>query len=292
MDEQQHSSSTRPFATDELQPLVVSVPASVAAGEAPLASFSAGTAGSASLAGRYDDDTSSSGSHDDNGEGDDELNDSKHKRRKRRRPKHLRSSPPESTAPTPRIPDFPWVHLVVLLVAMICAGGGALWYKESGGAPRGPRGPPAPLWLTTHDTRSAPLDVHSAMARPLVAYLDDALGTLLDPRHYPCLCMHHVNAGAVSNQLYQVCSTTQIAGPLVNPTLVGRGNETDHWSESSVACQTLERGQRRARYRTIWLHWHDVPTGQQMFGRFDGAVAACLQLAMDEMTLGNKICVN
>jgi peptide deformylase len=134
------------------------------------------------------------------------------------------------------------------------------------------------------------LDIHAALARPLVAYLSEAFDAHLHAQYYPCLCMHHVNPGAVSNTLYQVCGTTQIRGPLVNPVLTGRGNETDYWTESSIACATLERGQRRARYRTIWLQWHDVATGQQMFGRFDGAVAACMQLAMDEMNMGNKVC--
>ena len=178
----------------------------------------------------------------------------------------------------------PWWTIITLAVALVCAAVAVVWQPTSQPPP------PPPLWLTTHDTRSAPLDVHGPLARPLTSYLDKALDALLDKQHYPCLCMHHIMAGAMSNTLYQVCSTVDIRGPLVNPTLVGRGNETDHWTESSSACQTLERGQRRARYRTIWLQWHDVPTGQQMFGRFDGAVAACMQLAMDEMALGNKVC--
>lgn len=277
------AAAARPFARDELQPLAVAVPTSVTMAATPAAVET------------HEQDAD----NDDGTDDKDESSDSGHKRRKRHRSKHLRTSP-ESKARRlvidPSDPDWDpsccgllWRMLGIIGLIFVIAAV-LMTYKESVAAPHGLRGPPAPLWLTTHDTRSAPLDVHSAMARSLVAYLDEALGTLLNPLHYPCLCMHHVNAGAVSNQLYQVCSTTQIAGPLVNPTLVGRGNETDYWSESSAACQTLERGQRRARYRTIWLHWHDVPTGQQMFGRFDGAVAACLQLAMDEMTLGNKVC--
>lgn len=222
-------------------------------------------------------------------EGDDSSSESKnpdHKKRKRRRTplsetgrrrrRHHHQEPSGAEV-------VPWWPIITLAVALVCAAVAVVWQPTS-------QPPPPPLWLTTHDTRSAPLDVHGPLARPLTSYLDKALDALLDKQHYPCLCMHHIMAGAMSNTLYQVCSTVDIRGPLVNPTLVGRGNETDHWTESSSACQTLERGQRRARYRTIWLQWHDVPTGQQMFGRFDGAVAACMQLAMDEMTLGNKVC--
>ena len=217
-------------------------------------------------------------------EGDDssESKNPDHKRRKRRRTRlrelgrHCRRKEPSGAE------VVPWWPVIALALALLCAAVAVAWKPTSQ--------PPPPLWLTTHDTRSAPLDVHGPLARPLTSYLDKALDALLDKQHYPCLCMHHIMAGAMSNTLYQVCSTVDIRGPLVNPTLVGRGNETDHWTESSSACQTLERGQRRARYRTIWLQWHDVSTGQQMFGRFDGAVAACMQLAMDEMTLGNKVC--
>lgn len=249
--------AARPFVSDELQPLVVAqTNSSFPPMEPPVLNFA---------------DSSSEEA---------ELSEAHHKSRKRRRPKELNA---RQGAESPF--QVPWWSIVALALAL-AFGTVSVWWSKEPGRPL----PKVPLWLTTHDTRSAPLDIHAAVARPLVAYLDDAFDTLMDKRHYPCLCMHHIMAGTISNTLYAVCSTVDIRGPLVNPTLVGRGNETDYWTESSSACQTLERGQRRARYRTIWLQWHDVPTGQQMFGRFDGAVAACMQLAMDEMSMGNKVC--
>lgn len=247
----------QPFST--LQPLVMTIPSSMSDSQPPPPLPPSTT------------DSSSS-------EESQESNHPHHKKRKR--PKSGHSEPRRRREPS--VEFVPWWSIIALALALLCAAWAVAWRPVQRVAP--------PLWLTTHDTRSTPLDVHGAVARPLVSYLDDAFSTLLDKQHYPCLCMHHIMAGAVSNTMYQVCGTVDIHGPLVNPTLVGRGNETDHWLESSPACQTLERGQRRARYRTIWLQWHDVPTGQQMFGRFDGAVAACMQLAMDEMSLGNKLC--
>lgn len=225
---------------------------------------------------------SSSSASEEEGDASSESKNPDYKRRKRRRTRLSELGRRRRRQEPSGAEVVPWWPVIALALALLCAAVAVAWKPTSQ--------PPLPLWLTTHDTRSAPLDVHGPLARPLTSYLDEALDALLDKQHYPCLCMHHIMAGAMSSTLYQVCSTVDIRGPLVNPTLVGRGNETDHWVESSSACQTLERGQRRARYRTIWLQWHDVPTGQQMFGRFDGAVAACMQLAMDEMALGNKVC--
>lgn len=155
-----------------------------------------------------------------------------------------------------------------IFLAFALAVGGALFYPQ-------PAVLPLTLWLTPHNMKSDILDLNESFVRPLVSQMHTAFGLHLG-HGFDCLCMHHFRTSSISSRVYQICGTTQIRGPLVNPELVGRGNETDYWNQQHVG--------RCARHRTVWLRWHDVATGQQMYGRFDGAVSACMQLAMEEMT--------
>lgn len=174
------------------------------------------------------------------------------------------------------------------------------------------KAPPALLWTEQHITLSQPVNL--AYSQPLLSGLESALASRLleSPRHFPCLCMHHLqypwspsleyplNAVAALNEKlngqphsYQVCGVASF-GPteevvlLVNPTLQGRGNISDTYTERSVSCPNGSV-QQRQRFRTIFLEWQDLD-GQMVWSRFEGPVAACLQLALDEMLLGNKHC--
>lgn len=175
------------------------------------------------------------------------------------------------------------------------------------------KAPPALLWTEQHDTLSQP--VNFAYSQPLLSGLESALASLLleSPRHFPCLCMHHLQypwsssleyplsqyALALNEKLndvphhsYQVCGVasfpTREVVLLVNPTLQGRGNVSDTYTERSVSCPN-GFVQQRQRFRSIFLEWQDLD-GQMVWSRFEGPVAACLQLALDEMLLGNKHC--
>lgn len=169
---------------------------------------------------------------------------------------------------------------------------------------------------TQHTTRSEPLrqEIAWIIAPAVEQVLEHYL--LSQPQYYPCLCMHHldpswepdVRSGHFSFELvvrdklhgthlvsqYQICAiadpaTKSFVHLLVNPTLQGRSNETDYYTEHSISCPAGSQ-QRHQRFRTIYLEWLDVASSQTMWSRFDGPVAACLQLAMDEMQLGDKHC--
>ena len=163
-----------------------------------------------------------------------------------------------------------------IFLAFALAVGGALFYPQQPIAQA-----PLTLWLSPHNMKSEILDLNESFVRPLVSQMHTAFGLHLG-HGLDCLCMHHFRTSSISSRVYRICGTTQIRGPLVNPELVGRGNETDYWNQQHVG--------RCARHRTVWLRWHDVASGQQMYGRFEGAASACMQLAMEEMDGTNKIC--
>lgn len=168
--------------------------------------------------------------------------------------------------------------------------------------------PLAPLWTEQHVTLSEP--VNPVYSRALLPDIERILSHYLleSPRHFPCLCMHHLqypwsleyplSQYALALKLngqphsYQVCGVasfpTQEVILLVNPTLQGRGNISDTYTERSVSCPNGSV-QQRQRFRTIFLEWQDIDE-QMVWARFEGPVAACLQLALDEMLLGNKHC--
>lgn len=146
------------------------------------------------------------------------------------------------------------------------------------------------LWTEPHATASALVDPHAHWFKNFLNNLELDLGSRL--RHHDCLCMHHLKYSSIST-LYQACVIAEPALAyatvlLVNPQLKGRGNETDDYTEHSVSCTSSS--QRKKRFRTIFLEWFDLQTTQTVWARFDGPVAACLQLALDEMLLGNKHC--
>jgi Polypeptide deformylase len=200
------------------------------------------------------------------------------------------------------------VLLVLLIVATITTViGYSVWTTPH----RHRQQPLLPLWTDHHLTTSAPVAM-SRFSRGVMADVEQALGShlLQFPRHYPCLCMHHLKypwvpisessrnnklelaLNEAASSLYQVCAIVGTAFDevilLVNPQLQGRGNETDEYTEYSVSCK--DNPSRRQRFRTIFLEWVDSSSSQLIWGRFDGSVAACLQLALDEMILGDKHC--
>lgn len=173
---------------------------------------------------------------------------------------------------------------VVTLVLFLL---GAIWFYFA--RIRDPLPPPSlRIWRSTHVTTSVPVKVPGPHAEELVWLMQSSMRTHLD--YYPCVCMHHLTG--VVFPPYQVCSVasaTDVPLMMINPRLKGRGNETDTYWERSVACEGP--GVRRERYRTVLLEWWDVRCGgQDMFARFDGETAWCLQRALDEMTLGEKMC--
>lgn len=172
---------------------------------------------------------------------------------------------------------------IVILVLFVV---GAIWFYFA----RIQDPPSLRIWRSTHVTLSLPVKVPGPYAEELVWQLQSSMRTHLD--YYPCVCMHHLTG--VVFPPYQVCSVASATGApplmMVNPRLKGRGNETDTYWERSVACEGP--GVRRERYRTVLVEWWDVRGGgQDMFARFDGETAWCLQRALDEMTLGDKMCV-
>jgi hypothetical protein len=183
--------------------------------------------------------------------------------------------------------------LVVLFIvaAIVAVIGYTTW---SQGRQKQDAHPPIRLWTEHHTTLSAPLRVNDVEFLPA---MEHALGhyLLTSPRTFPCLCMHHLRRLPPTYQVCGVVSPSSMEGAemllLVNPHLRGRGNETDYYTERSVSCPDGET-QRRQRYRTIILEWLDVgsATVQTTWARFEGPTAACLQLALDEMVLGDKHC--
>ncbi len=161
-----------------------------------------------------------------------------------------------------------------------CRGGGAY--------------PAYPLWVEQHDTKSEPLTVAHAMSRPLISTLEHSFLTHMETgTQFSCLCMHHIKVPhVVDNKQLQVCGIYNRPQKqlymLINPVLVGKSNQTDSYSESSVACQPGSR-QSTSRSRAVFLQWIDPADGGAMYARFSGIEAVCMQLAMDEMS-GNKHC--
>lgn len=169
------------------------------------------------------------------------------------------------------------------------------------------------LWTHRHSTLSVPLNPNMSGGggnrnwKIMAANVEDALKEhlLARPLYAPCLCMHHLQypwaspgdsfaLDLLAGSLYQICAITQQQRDgdaillLANPQLKGRGNESDWYTEHSVSCSSTS--QRKERFRTILLEWLDPSSSQMMWARFDGPTAACLQLAMDEMTLDEKHC--
>lgn len=205
---------------------------------------------------------------------------------KRKLAKVARPQPPRSD---PRPEPYCSLCSVLTFVAFCLVMGGMIWYHSvtlAQGALPVRREP-------LYEFRNA-ADTESTLTRPLddltkrhaiVERVEASLRHYLHERYQPCVCMHHLS---VAPPLWPVCAVPHL--PLmVNPKLKGRGNETDERNELSVACPGQLR--RRLRYRSIILEWQDLgPDGETMWAFFEGATAACLQLALDEMTLGNKIC--
>lgn len=181
--------------------------------------------------------------------------------------------------------------VVLFIVAAIVAVIGYTTWSQGRQKQDTPPPPPIRLWTEQHATFSAPLRMNDHEFLPA---MEHALGhyLLTSPRTFPCLCMHHLRRLPPT---YQVCGVVSSEGAemllLVNPHLQGRGNETDYYIERSVSCPDGET-QRRQRYRTIILEWVDIgsATVQTTWARFEGPTAACLQLALDEMVLGDKHC--
>lgn len=197
--------------------------------------------------------------------------------------------------------------VVLCIVAAIVAVIGYTTWTNSRDNAKTPR---KPLWTEQHNTLSEPFN--PAAFRAFAADLERELSPYLleAPNYYPCLCMHHLQSVSFPSfsldsyalqlngklngyRSYQVCGVTTTAKEvllLVNPRLQGRGNETDAYTERSVSCPAGSV-QRRHRFRTIFLEWLDVSSSTQtMWARFEGRVAACLQLALDEMLQGEKHC--
>lgn len=201
-------------------------------------------------------------------------------------------SPPEPQHHQRRSEPTCSLCTVLLLVSFVLFLGGAIWYYL--------------VWVMPqqseteylHDLRTtehesvldvALLDVASLKMRiQTLRFLAASLQHHLKPHYRPCVCMHHL---AVPPPMYRVCAVPGL--PLMaNPRLKGRGNETDEHNEVSlVACPGKAGPVRRKRFRTILLEWQTLsPDAETLWGHFEGATAACMQLALDEMTLGNKMC--
>ena len=73
---------------------------------------------------------------------------------------------------------------------------------------------------------------------------------------------------------------------MLNPKVVGRSNETDHYTERSISCapSLSPAGVTRPRWRTVALEWQDPISGAAHMSRVAGIGAACMQLAIDELS--------
>lgn len=225
-------------------------------------------------------------------EDDDDEKPTKDKKRARISKKRLEEEQrqlDEEASPPTGLKTLAALLVVLFIVAAIVAVIGYTTWSQ--GRQKQDAHPPIRLWTEQHTTLSAPLRVNDVEFLPA---MEHALGhyLLTSPRTFPCLCMHHLRRLPPT---YQVCGIASSEGAamllLVNPHLQGRGNETDYYTERSVSCPDGET-QRRQRYRTIILEWVDVgsATVQTTWARFEGPMAACLQLALDEMVLGDKHC--
>lgn len=150
-----------------------------------------------------------------------------------------------------------------------------------------------PLWLETHDTKSAPLSMSDPKAKPLISTLENSFRVHMEMgTQYSCLCMHHLKVPHTASASYQVCGIynrpRRELYVMVNPTLVGRSNQTDHYTETSVSCPTGSQ-QSTTRSRIVFLQWVDPETNGVLYSKFAGIEAVCMQVAMDEMS-GNKHC--
>lgn len=108
---------------------------------------------------------------------------------------------------------------------------------------------------------------------------------------YSCLCMHHISIVTTGSPLFQVCALyNRPRGEMylmVNPSIIGRSNQTDPYGETSVSC--LKQRPTTRRSKQIVIEWTDPETRDTLYSRFSGVGAVCMQLAMDEMS-GNQHC--
>jgi peptide deformylase len=143
-----------------------------------------------------------------------------------------------------------------------------------------------------YDTTSAPLPLvnNAAVTRPLLSSLRS---TFAHHHHagYPCLCMHHLKVPG--QQRYRVCAVydaKMLEGMFVviNPRIIGNGNKTGVYEESSLSCPSASVSTARQRHHTIFLEWDTE--GDVLYTVLHGIPAVCMQLALDEMQQGNKHC--
>jgi peptide deformylase len=141
-----------------------------------------------------------------------------------------------------------------------------------------------------HATKSEPLLHSDPGARPLLASLEASFRAHAGTTTAACLCMHHLRAplGGVQKRVCAIYNGEQMY-LMVNPTLAGRSNATDAYREHSVSCAPASV-QHHKRARIIFLEWTDPSVGfTEMYARFQGLPAVCMQLALDELD-GNEHC--
>ena len=148
-----------------------------------------------------------------------------------------------------------------------------------------------PIWSDRHKTTSVPLNMKEPFAKPLLASLEHSLHFHLSTSSaYACLCMHHLKIHPSSPGQFQVCAVhnryMNRVHLMVNPRLVGHGNLTDFYDEQSVSLEIAEASRTSAvpRFRTIFVEWTDVETGDVLLLQLNGMQAVCMQVALDEIS--------
>ena len=149
------------------------------------------------------------------------------------------------------------------------------------------RGYVYPLHSVHTDTKSSLFLTESVYAKPILAALEPSFRHhLTSNTQYSCLCMHHLNIGVDAQQRLQVCAVYNRAVDqlylMANPRITGHSKRVDSYIESSISC-AVNPPPAHDRYRSIFLEWDTPNGGEEVYARFEGEKAICMQIALDEM---------
>lgn len=137
------------------------------------------------------------------------------------------------------------------------------------------------VWTEPRHVVSIPMDFDNWEDRRALSQVIPTL-ELHAPAH-TCICMHHLEISREVTPRH-VCALSLAAGHslvMVNPIIRGASKDAHMYRQWSVACpRVLER----ARAQSIHVEWTDWKTHTQHWARIDNLAAACVELAVEEMT--------
>jgi hypothetical protein len=146
------------------------------------------------------------------------------------------------------------------------------------------------LWEEPHNTTALLVDWGNLDASRVATGLDIVFRAHLRKHlRMSCICFHHLNMKKAPR--INLCAVRTPRILMGNVEIVGHsGNDMEGilYEEYSVTC--AQKPNHVVRYSSVVVKWIDPVRNSSMVQVFDGDTAACLQLAVDEMSPHDNHC--